>query len=183
MSDVPVVTNLIPPNDLENIINDAYFQIYKDVSQWPLNNRRFSFSVPDDKPTGPQNMLTIQVPVDIDAEPESDSPLKTPNDIQSAIGFSKELLLISSQDDTKYYKRPPRKSIDAYKVWRAAKIPDNALIRDIEIKLIDWAFTYAQLKIIDNKIALVSWFSHSKCICTCSWTTFLKWIMCASLEV
>lgn len=166
---------------------------------------RFSFSIPNDDPfktppvpppsphissttETPSPRLTLLIPEEKDEdfelesfELESNPP--TPTNIQPTLDFSKESLLISSPSNTQIYKRPPRKAHDARKVWRYAKIPSAATIREIEYKLLDWAYTYAALEITDKKIKKITWRTHSNCVCSCAWGTFIKWIICASVAV
>jgi hypothetical protein len=103
-------------------------------------------------------------------------------DIQSSLGFSKEDLLISSLLDKTIYKCPPRKSFDARKIWKLAKIPQRTYIRNIEILLLDWAFTYAVLEISGKKIVKITWTSKSNCRCESTWAAFVRWIVCASVS-
>ena len=89
-------------------------------------------------------------------------------------------LLISSPLDTTLYKAP--KSGDAVMIWKYAKIPAQACIREIESGLIDWAFTYATLEVIEGHISKVIWTTQSECKCSSSWSAFIRWILCASVS-
>jgi hypothetical protein len=171
--------------DLDTLITENYYSAERELSydifdelNYRLNTNRFSFSIPEDSPPTPPSTprLTIHIPEEKDdLELESNPP--TPK--QPILDFSKEELLTSSTSN-QIYKRPSKKSGDARKVWKYAKIPSIATIREIEMKLLDWAFTYASLEIIDKKIRLITWRSHSNCLCSSSWTAFLRWILCAS---
>jgi hypothetical protein len=171
-------------------------------------NRRLSFSIPEDNkkltpkpvpptpPSTPENKeftprITISIPEETDDiifsldgfsdVIESNPP--SPQSIQTSIDFPKEELLIFLNTDTKIYKIPSRKSKDARKIWRYAKINNVAQINEIESKLLDWAFTYANLKITNKKIEAILWRTHSGCLCSSKWSTFVKWIICATLTV
>lgn len=109
-----------------------------------------------------------------------ESNLPTPINIQQTLDFSKELLMISSIYDNTICKIPSKKSQDARKIWEYAKIPSVATVREIEYKLLDWAYTYASLEIVDNKIIRITWHSHSNCTCISTWSAFLKWIICST---
>jgi hypothetical protein len=136
--------------------------------------------------------LTIQVPDDdfyIDlnnnAYHSSDDDYKYGihiKDIQGSLNFSKEELLISSTSDITNYKCPPRISSDARKIWKSANIPRISNAREIEILLLNWAFTYASLEIRDRKIISINWQSKSNCRCQSTWKAFIKWILCACLS-
>jgi hypothetical protein len=183
--------------DLTTFITDNYYTCDTDVFdeldsiQRPVSRNRFSFSIPEDvipppPPSSPDltPRLTIDIPEDKHDDVELttfelDSNPPTPSNIQFNIDFNKDILLISS-DSKQIYRRPPKSSIDARKVWRYAKIPSIATIREIEYKLLDWAFTYASLEITDKKIKRITWRTHSNCVCSCSWPAFLRWIVCAS---
>jgi hypothetical protein len=138
--------------------------------------------------------VTIEIPEEDDfyldrteCFPGNDSDTeKTPTplkDIQDEINYPKERLLTSNPSDKALYKRPPKKSFDARKIWKQAHIPRHACIRDIEYLLLDWAYTYARLQIENQKITLIIWRSHSNCICQATWTSFLRWIICSSFSV
>ena len=176
--------------NLNAFITENYYSCDTDVFdelnsiQRPVNDRRFSFSIPEDSPPTPPSTprLTIHIPEENDNDLELDDlelESNPPTPKQPTLDFSKEELLTSSTSN-QIYKRPSKKALDARKVWKYAKIPSVATIREIEIKLLDWAFTYASLEIIDKKIILITWRTHSNCVCSCSWTAFLRWIVCAS---
>lgn len=144
----------------------------------PLSTPKVTIEIPDEDAFYLDRMECIP---EIDSETEkTPSPLR---DIQNEINFPKEKLLISNPCDRALYKRPPKKSFDARKIWRQAHIPRHACIRDIEYLLLDWAYTYARLQIENQKITLVIWRSHSNCLCQASWTSFLRWIICSSFSV
>jgi hypothetical protein len=115
--------------------------------------------------------------------------LQIPNNIQYNsinqiyIDYPKEELLIFSKNDMKIYKIPSEKAKDARKVWVGANINDFAHITEIESKLLDWAFTNANLKISNKQIDAILWKTESGCFCSSKWRTFVKWIVCASLSV
>ena len=144
---------------------------------------------PSPQITCDKSTITLQIPDDLNnfylepfpidsSESEDDKPI---SDIQSTIHFSKEDLLISSYMDRTLYKKPSRKSADARKIWKQAKIPKAAISRDIESLVLDWAFTHASLEIKGKKIQSITWTSKSNCNCQSTWRAFLKWILCASL--
>jgi hypothetical protein len=153
-----------------------------------LDSIEESIQVPPAPPPSPTQRPTIEIS-DEDSylnlhsynssDDEKEEPIK---DIQGSLGFSKEDLLISSTRDIMLYKCPPRKSFDARKIWKLAKIPRRAYIREIETLLLDWAFTYAVLEISGKKIVKISWTSKSNCHCQSTWPAFIRWIICASVS-
>jgi hypothetical protein len=110
---------------------------------------------------------------------ESNPP--TPNSIDPVLPFSKEWLYVTSNLDKTVYFMPPKTSGDARKIWRYAKIPAWSFIRDIEIQLIDWAYTYANLYIEDRQIKKITWMTQSNSKCSSTWPAFIKWIICAGI--
>jgi hypothetical protein len=191
--------------------SENYYQDVFDELDALKNNdgRRLSFSIPEDakklqsalvSPSAPpptpeitpfSPRLSIDIPDENDDvifsldgfndEIESNPP--SPKPIQKSITYPKEHLLVFPDTDRTLYKIPPRRAHDARKIWRYAKISKVAQIREIESKLLDWAFTYANLKIIDNKIHAIIWRTFSGCLCSSKWGTFVKWIICASVSV
>lgn len=83
-------------------------------------------------------------------------------------------------NNTVIYRCPLDKSHDAYKIWKAAKIPKFALLENIEYFLLKWANTNASLTISDNKIVSITWISESKYKYTSTWSAFLRWFICSS---
>jgi hypothetical protein len=168
----------------------------------PYDNDDVPLSIIDKTPTAPpsspqlspqleadsKQQLTIDIPLDSEfyldeiigvecSDDDAEVPIK---DIQNSLDFSKSELMISSTQDKTLYKIPPRKSFDARKIWRIAKIPRVAVIHDIESLLLDWAFTNAYLEIYNKKIKKIIWKSKSNCRCESNWKAFLQWIVCAS---
>lgn len=95
------------------------------------------------------------------------------------IHYSINDLLITSPLNKKQYKCPTHNSHDAQNIWISAKIPNYSTIYNIELLLLNWAFTYASLEISDNKIISIKWnTNNSKCQST--WKCFIRWIICAS---
>ncbi len=169
------------PEDFDDIHLESVEQFIQTPSAPP--------SSPQLEPV-PTERLTIQVPDDdfyLDlnensyhsSDEEKETQIK---DIQTSLGFSKEDLLITSLADKTLYKCPPQKSFDARKIWKLAKIPRHAYIRDIETLLLDWAFTYAVLEISDKKIVNITWKSKSNCRCESTWPAFLRWMLCATVS-
>jgi hypothetical protein len=103
-------------------------------------------------------------------------------DIQDFISFPKNELMISSKDDNTLYSQPPRKSPDARKIWKSAKIPTLAYKYDIEFLLLNWAYKYAYLEINNKKIDKIIWKLKNKSKCQSTWQCFLQWILCASVS-
>ena len=193
------------------IDSEYHYQDVFDELEALKNNdvRRLSFSIPEDSkklqsalvsPTAPpptpeifpfSPRLTLQIPEDNDDcifsldgfvdEIESNPP--SPNKFKNSIDFPIEFLLVFPDTDKTLYKIPPKKAQDARKIWRYAKISKVAYVREIELKLLDWAFTYANLKITENKIQAIIWRTKSGCLCSSKWATFVKWMICASLAV
>lgn len=170
----------IPYNDdelLSNIDNSIEYPVAPpsspEIYSNPLHN--LSIEIPDSDDIFTNNGITYPQSSDDDADIHID-------DIQNFINFPKSELMISSLEDRTLYKRPSRKSIDARKIWKSAKIPPKAYIYDIESLLLDWAFTHAYLEIYDKKIKKIIWKSKSNCRCESTWKTFLQWIICGSLS-
>lgn len=111
---------------------------------------------------------------------ESNPP--TPKSIDPFLSFSKEWLYVTSNLDKTVYFMPPKTSGDTRKIWRYAKIPAWAFARDIEIQLIDWAYTYADLVIEDRQIKKITWTTKSNSKCSSTWTAFIRWIICSTLS-
>ena len=185
--------------------DNYYIDVFQELEDLHNNeSRRLSFSIPDDlkklKSITPSalipelNPFTPRIQINIPEDNtdtifsldgfndivESNPP--SPKQLQNSIDFPIEHLLEFSNTDNTQYKIPPRMAYDARKIWRYAKISKIAQIREIEPKLLDWAFTYANLKITNNKIQNIIWKTHSKCICSSKWTTFVKWMLCASIS-
>ena len=144
----------------------------------PLQTPKITIAVPDEDDFYLDRSECIP-----DKDSESSSPAAFLKDIQTVLDYPKECLLISNKFDKALYKRPPRKSFDARKIWRQAHIPRNAHIQDIEYLLLDWAFTYARLEIQDKQIKYIFWRSQSNCLCQATWRSFLRWIICSTLSV
>ncbi len=104
-------------------------------------------------------------------------PLK---DLQEALDFPKELLLITQRNNTFLYTMPEPASADVRSIWIQAHIPKRACIQDIEYLLLDWAYTYAHLEIVDKYVKYVVWPTSGNCVCQASWPAFLRWIICAT---
>lgn len=155
--------------------NNKYMDVFDELDEIRYNYKtdRFSDNMPIPPSPSPEPAL--------EPLPELERP-PTPNSIQSILTYPKERLLISSFSDKQLYRQPNKKSYDARKIWRYAKVSHNATIREIEMKLLDWAFTYASLVIENNTIKSITWNIHSGDKCASSWSAFLKWIICASLS-
>ncbi len=78
------------------------------------------------------------------------------------------------------YTIPPKTSADARKVWESAKIPNKASLDIIEYKLSEWVINNTDYKIDNGIIYEISWTTPSGNICQTRWSTFVKWILCAS---
>lgn len=181
------------PEDIEARINDNYFSKPDSPPPPPPPPPSSPPSSPSIQPLSTPR-ATIKIPEDDDfyldrseffpdKDSESGSPAGFLKDIQSILDYPKECLLISNKSDKALYKRPPKKSFDARKIWRQAHIPRNACIQDIEYLLLDWAFTYARLQIQDKQIKYIIWKSHSNCVCQATWKAFLHWIVCSCFSV
>jgi hypothetical protein len=173
--------------------NDVFDELFQSRAQ------RFSMSMPNDedenecddkemaflnylqslsRPPSP-NSDAIDSMYYYDTDNES-SPIK---DIQTLLPFPKNELIITEKYDTKLYKIPPKTSLDAHTIWKAANIPQMANLYTIEWRLLDWAYTYADIFINNKKVIRVQWKSANKSLCEASWSAFLKWIMCACNSV
>lgn len=174
---------------------DNYFDIFEELERYSNPGpRRFSFSIPENisipspKAPPPSPIETIRpkitIPEDNSLEYSSDEEIASldTNDIQKILDFPKKDLLIFSKNDTKNYRRPPNKSIDARNIWINAKIPTIANIHTIELLLLDWAYTYAFLKIKHRKIQSIKWTLQNNIKCSATWSCFVKWIICASIS-
>jgi hypothetical protein len=162
------------------------------------NFRRFSFSVPTAESTAEtlanpkseldivesEQSVSIQFPDDTYFYYyDDDSSLPpAPSNIQDSLTFPKELLFTTSELDNTIFKIPPYNSYDARKIWECARIPSIATIRLIETLLLDWAYTYASLEIVNNSIKRITWKSTSGCVCHSKWPTFVHWMICASVS-
>ncbi len=91
-------------------------------------------------------------------------------------------LLISSYTDMTLYKIPKNITSDAYKIWKAATIPEIDTIYNIERQLFEWASNNTSLEIRDNKIVSIKWKSLRGYGFQSSWAAFIKWILCASVN-
>lgn len=167
---------------------DYYYAMYDkpDVFEEILgtHNRRLSLSIPEEYDTyntydSEIAFICKSMPIAPPPSPSSHSHIK---DIQTSLDYPKQVLFISSLHNRRVYKMPHIKSIDAYKIWNEAGIPLNAYENIIESQLLDWAYTYAQLEIVDRKIVSIKWSGSSNSICEASWPAFLKWILCASIS-
>jgi hypothetical protein len=126
-----------------------------------LHRRRWSFSIPNtivapppSPPLSPCDTPRVKIII-----PE-EKPTQCLSIIEQSFNMSSHfngILLISSTYDNTSYSIPTKQTKDARKLWRSAKIPYSASAREIETKLIEWAFKYAQVKIVDDKIKEISW--------------------------
>lgn len=155
-------------------VQPNYINVFDELDQIRHQNipGRFSFSIPEDDNFNLDDIISIG-----STEDEKENDIK---DIQDILDFSKSELLISSASNRTLYKCPPRKSLDARKIWKDSKIPRCAVIYDIESLLLDWAFTNAHLEIYNRSIKRIIWKSHSNCQCESTWKVFLQWIICAT---
>jgi hypothetical protein len=191
--------------DLNAFINDDYYTLgrleekYKtdEMSSTPTMpltidtkdkelNRRWSLSVPASPRLSPKNMFESQTPrltIDIPAEEketyEEESPSFSPSPT-NYVNSPHEVKLISAANDMLRYTIPSKDAYDARRIWKRARIPHYSNVRDIETRLISWAFKHAQIKVVDDTITKISWLTHSNCICTSTWSAFIKWMLCAS---
>jgi hypothetical protein len=163
--------------------NDIFDELqYYYNNKTPINIIPPTYPTPPTSPTSPLSHTYIEFPTRLTLLiPENTYTISIPDTIQNNLQLSKEYLLISSKLNTKLYKQPPEKSYDARKIWICAQIPSNATIRQIEIKLLDWAFIDAFLIIENNIIKSIKWNTYNG-YCTSTWNTFLKWIICASVS-
>jgi hypothetical protein len=175
----------------ENDVKQLLTEVFEDCDLVTTNKqRRLSFSVPDDvkKITSTQETFTARLPILIPGEEDdvffflencNDIVETFPiNPIQTSLD-SRDVLLITTENP-KLYRIPPNTTADTRRIWIHANIPQAARIRDIEMKLLDWAFTYANLEIIDKKITWIDW-KLGNTTCGSTWSAFLKWILCGSI--
>jgi hypothetical protein len=101
-------------------------------------------------------------------------------EIQDILDFNKELLLTYSYD-MKLYRIPSQKSYDARKIWLMAGIPAMVTARHAEYLLLNWAYTYATLEIVDKQIVSIKWKTASNSMCVSPWKIFVKWLLCAGV--
>lgn len=82
---------------------------------------------------------------------------------------------------SKMYEIPPKSSPDARNIWKMAKIPIKANSSIVEKHLFNWVIKYTRYYIKDNgEIIKLCWKSKSGTSYECSFTTFVKWMLCAS---
>lgn len=91
-----------------------------------------------------------------------------------------QILLVTEDNDTKLYKIPPRIAKSARKIWKRAGLFMAATSREIELKLLDWAFNNARLEIKDKNITKIFWKINNGAICSGTWTSFIRWMLCAT---
>jgi|688.fasta_scaffold180345_6 hypothetical protein len=175
----------IPEEVEKTILNENYFPRPdsppptppSSPSIQPISTPRASIKIPED-----DDLYLDRSDFIPDKDSVTDSSPSYLTDIQTILDYPKELLLTSNKYDKCLYKRPSKKSSDARKIWRQAHIPRHAYVQDIEYLLLDWAFTYAHLKIENKKIEYIYWRSGSNCHCQATWTAFLHWILCSSIS-
>ncbi len=150
------------------------------------SERRWSLSVPPSPRLSPKQLfecdtprLTIDIPGEEKDAFEENSPSVSPSP-PSHVFSPREVKLISSTDDTIRYMIPSKNANDARRIWKRARIPYYSNATEIETRLISWAFKHAQIKVVDDTIRTISWLTHSNCICTSTWSAFIKWMLCAS---
>ena len=163
-----------------------YLDVFAELEQYTIPE------IPKAPPSSPENKtphtprVTIEIPEDKFSLDYSDDENNSINyhiqDIQSILNFPKTELLIFSKAEPKNYRRPSTKSTDARHIWNAAKIPKIASIQDIELLLLDWAYTYASLEISGKKIQKITWPSKSNAPCIATWSSFIHWIICACIS-
>lgn len=166
-------------------------------------SRQFSFSIPDDSDfkvdeelnsllSTSKTALFIDPPITSEEdtsnytffyETDDEQEALIMNDIQSSLTFPKTELLLSSKNDKVFYKMPSKSAKDVYTIWKAARIPRAATRYNIEILLLDWAHTHATLEIVDKRIAYIKWKSVNNSICEATWSAFLKWFLCATIDI
>jgi hypothetical protein len=93
-----------------------------------------------------------------------------------------EITFITFFDDPTMYEIPSRKSKSARYSWKQAKISFFATPREIEMKLLDWAFNNAYLEIKDGVITKIKWRIHNGIVCSGTWNSFIRWILCSSIR-
>lgn len=175
-------------------MNNSNFDIYKYISE-TFKERddtpdvfeeldKYFYQIPSAPPSTPEHTPRIAIDIPNDtftiAESSDDDNINTIDNIQSILSYSKYELLITSYLEKKEYRRPTHKSRDARNIWKSAKIPKYATIYNIELLLLDWAFTYASLEIYDKKIISIKWNTINNSKCQSTWKCFLHWIICAS---
>lgn len=133
--------------------------------------RRFSFSIPEPiiTPSNESFEDTDMLETNISTAAEENS------EIIKTMG----IMPIYSYNKIKY-KIPTDKAKDAREIWLQAKIGDEEIAYNIELKLICWAFDFAIANVSHNKITKITWITSSGCKCDSTWKAFLNWILCAS---
>lgn len=89
--------------------------------------------------------------------------------------------LLTSEYDQHLYGIPPPSCFHARTIWFQAGLPMRALGRWLEVKLVDWAYTYALVDIQAEEIRSVRYQASGNCLYFCSWRVFLRWMMCACI--
>ena len=106
-------------------------------------------------------------------------PIHVPNAVVEHPAEYGGVRLLTSEYDQHLYGIPPLGCFHARTIWLQAGLPLHALARFLEIKMIDWACTYALLDIQHKEIRSVRYQTSRDCLYFCSWHVFLRWIMCA----
>lgn len=180
MADNKAVVDYEPISNLEQYFGEALEGLLKSGISDISKDDTYMDSVPALSILIPKEDEREPYKLDRGAEVESNPP--TPKSIDSVLPFSKEWLYVTSNLDKTVYFMPPKTSGDTRKIWRYAKIPAWAFARDIEIQLIDWAYTYAELVIEDRRIKKITWTTKSNSKCSSTWPAFVRWIICSTFS-
>lgn len=89
--------------------------------------------------------------------------------------------LLTSEYNQCLYGIPPLTCFHARTMWLQAGLPVRAVARFLEIKLMEWAYVYAQMDIQGEEIRSIRYQASTDCLYFCSWRVFLRWMMCACL--
>lgn len=116
----------------------------------------------------------------VNSDSDDENIYKPPDDF---IPIPKQdITFITFHDDPTLYEIPSKQSKAARYIWKQAGIDFFSTPREIEIKLLDWAYKNTCLEIKDNVITKIKWRIHNGIICSGNWNSFIRWILCASLR-
>lgn len=150
-----------------------------------IDNRRFSFSIPVFDPLYDGDGSTEEDSVfgcfgKFDEEMEAETKAAEDNCIVKLDLADPISKLVHAGRDKCQFAIPPKSAIDARVIWESAGISACASYNEIDAKLLRWAIRESKFEIVKGQ-TVVKWKTHGGCTCSCGWTSFVRWILCASL--
>ena len=91
--------------------------------------------------------------------------------------YYKNIRLLSHDADYQLHMIPLPTSIHAYRIWNEAGLPPQAILRLMEVRLLDWVFRHAKLDIEGDTIRSVTCFFQEGILYFLSWKILLRWMM------